>query len=78
MINEELFEGTKVKEIWWPDTANEEMRHLKHDSEGVKSLFIVNVAGQMAWVPWIKAEMTDGTFQMININMTETIKLEEK
>ena len=69
--------GTKVNKIVWPDES-----YVEVGDNGVRSLTVSLVAGQGAYVPWIKMvrEMPDGMVKtwIYNSAMIEAIELLEE
>ena len=72
-MSHDLKEGTNLSVIFWPEggelTVTDEQR-----AKGAY-LKVIHIAGQAAWVPWVKHRGVDGTVTLYNCALMEGVKV---
>lgn len=70
-------EGVRLKTVAAPADANGNYFHISSGISGCKQIVVSMQPGQMAMVPWARAEKDDGSVTMINLALMEIVVLEE-
>lgn len=70
-MSHELREGVKLKSIFWPGGGE-----IKAGVGQCVSLVVAEQTGQMAMVPWVKAEFTGGRVALYDADKLEGCELD--
>lgn len=62
-MDKELKEGQKIGMAY---LENQDMGFWQVGMSNVESIIVIEVKGQMAYVPWLKIKYSDGREQLVN------------